>query len=488
MLRLRIKNFGPIENADIETRSLTVLIGKNNQGKSYTAELIFALLKLGLLMSLPGWSVQPKGKDSIVVTIHTRQFRHEHAYAMRLLPEEREHRLMAFKRSDFDKYTDQDLAKQIVDTFVSILFSIVENYLPRLLEETFGMDINTLVNINSLSSSIDLDFSKYVLISVIISSKGKISVKKQRKEKELAKLKKKVVPYVSKIRSQYEAMLIKKDEPAPFPAAIFDTLAFLAEKMTKEWNRDIIYIPAGRAGLFEGYYSVASALTRLTSVAPGRGISMPAMPPTASEFYNLLLQFRGKQGDMNKISSELAKDIIDGEIMLERENKQLGMARIKYRFSKRSPRGTVDVIHAGSMIKELTGLYLAIQERIRSGTFLIVEEPESHLHPSAQKKLARILMKLAANGVNILITTHSDIILRKIAHLVGQRQRTKSKDILPANKISVILLKEGEKGSSSEELKIPPSGILEGIPTFDEVITELYEEEINLESQLSKGE
>jgi len=487
-LRIRVRNFGPIEKADIETKSLTILIGKNNQGKSYSAELIFALLKLGLLLALPGWSVRQKGKDSLVVTVSLRGYRVEPTYITRLLPEERERSLITFKRSDFDRYTDHELAKQIVDTFVSVLISIAENYLPRLLEETFGIDINTLVNVNSLSSNIHFDFSKYMSISMTISSKGKISVKKQNQEKELGELRDKVVPYVRKIRSHFDGMLRKKGEHAPFPAPIFDILGFLIEKVTREWDRDIIYIPAGRAGLFEGYYSVASALTRLTSVAPGRGITMPPMPPTASEFYNLMLQFRGKTGTMNQISSELARDIIDGEIVLERENKQQGMARIKYRFSKKSPRGTVDVIHAGSMIKELTGLYLAIQERIKSGTHLIVEEPEAHLHPSAQKRLARILMKLAANGVNILITTHSDIILRKIAHLVGQRQRTKSKDILPTNKISVTLLKEGEKGSSSEELKIPPSGILEGIPTFDEVITELYEEEISLESQLLKGE
>jgi predicted ATPase len=171
---------------------------------------------------------------------------------------------------------------------------------------------------------------------------------------------------------------------------------------------------------------------------------------------------------------------------LEPDKEQPALKKITYRpFSKNERSEAIDVIHAGSMVKELAGLYLAIREKIVAGTQLIVEEPEAHLHPSAQKKLARILMKLATMGVVITITTHSDIILREVAHLVG-RYHEQPKDVLPAEKVKVILLKESEGGSISEELKIPPSGILEGLPTFDEVIVELYEEEIKLESSTSK--
>jgi len=47
-----------------------------------------------------------------------------------------------------------------------------------------------------------------------------------------------------------------------------------------------------------------------------------------------------------------------------------------------------------------------------------VEEPESHLHPAAQVKLVEVFARLAREGLNMLITTHSDILLRKLAHLV----------------------------------------------------------------------
>jgi len=482
-LRVDIQNFGPIENASIETKSLTLIIGKNNQGKSYTVELLFSLLQFKRFISSPGLSVGAQ-KGALDITASARTQR-----VPGLAHERPTFRSIRIERSDFDRYSDKDLARQIVDKSISIIKFFADNYLPSFLEERFGMKVEALVNINASSSNIRVDFSKYLSLLVSISTKGEVAVEDIRKEKELIKLEVELVPFVTKIRSEFPVLV--EDRGNYFPKSIFEMFRFLFGKLSGQEERpfgDIVYIPAGRAGLLEGYYSVASALFYLSPVAPIRGISMPAMPPAASIFYNLLFDFLGGKGEMSKISSELAKDVLEGDFVLERNSKQRGLAKIRYRFSKGPKKGTVDVIHAGSMVKELAGLYLAIREKIKRGTHLIMEEPESHLHPSAQKKLARILMKLAANGVETTITTHSDIILREVAHLVGQLKRTKSKDILPASKVSVVFLKEGKTGSSSEELKIPPSGILEGIPTFDEVITELYEEEIKLEAQSSEEE
>lgn len=44
-LRLVVENLGPIEHADIDLRPLTVLIGKNNTGKTYLAQPLYATHK-----------------------------------------------------------------------------------------------------------------------------------------------------------------------------------------------------------------------------------------------------------------------------------------------------------------------------------------------------------------------------------------------------------------------------------------------------------
>lgn len=44
----------------------------------------------------------------------------------------------------------------------------------------------------------------------------------------------------------------------------------------------------------------------------------------------------------------------------------------------------------------------------KKDTFLIVENPEAHLHPSAQSKIGRFLSIIANSGVKVIVETHSD--------------------------------------------------------------------------------
>ncbi len=61
----------------------------------------------------------------------------------------------------------------------------------------------------------------------------------------------------------------------------------------------------------------------------------------------------------------------------------------------------------------------------KSGDLLIIENPESHLHPAGQSKIAELCAIASANGVQIIIETHSDHFLN------GLRVATKKKMIQP---------------------------------------------------------
>ncbi len=55
---------------------------------------------------------------------------------------------------------------------------------------------------------------------------------------------------------------------------------------------------------------------------------------------------------------------------------------------------------------------------INQGSFLIMDEPEVHLHPEWQVKLAQILYKIAKSGANVVIATHSIDFLKAIQVLL----------------------------------------------------------------------
>jgi predicted ATPase len=50
----------------------------------------------------------------------------------------------------------------------------------------------------------------------------------------------------------------------------------------------------------------------------------------------------------------------------------------------------------------------------KKDTYMIVENPEAHLHPSAQSNIGRFLAMIAQSGVKVIIETHSDHIINGI--------------------------------------------------------------------------
>lgn len=52
--------------------------------------------------------------------------------------------------------------------------------------------------------------------------------------------------------------------------------------------------------------------------------------------------------------------------------------------------------------------------KLNKDNLLIIDEPEVHLHPKWQIEYAKLLVKLAENGLNILITTHSPYMIEAI--------------------------------------------------------------------------
>ena len=70
------------------------------------------------------------------------------------------------------------------------------------------------------------------------------------------------------------------------------------------------------------------------------------------------------------------------------------------------------------MVSELAPLILFLKYLVRPGDLLILEEPESHLHPAAQLQMARGIARLVNAGVQVLITTHSGDFVGQINNLL----------------------------------------------------------------------
>lgn len=71
---------------------------------------------------------------------------------------------------------------------------------------------------------------------------------------------------------------------------------------------------------------------------------------------------------------------------------------------------------------------------INKGSFLIMDEPEVHLHPQWQVFLAQILYKIAKNGANIIIATHSLDFLKAFENILKDENEN-AQEIIAINKM-----------------------------------------------------
>ena len=476
-MRLKVENFGPIVNADIEIKPLTVIIGKNNAGKSMLAQLIFTLLAL------------------TEARLPRRHFLSMIRYARQrdivIIPRISS---ITFDFEDFEKrvkglkeITPYSITKTIINTIIDNSTQPLHDTLRSLLEQNFAIELRDLINLNSDYAKVECTYFEYSTIKFIIAKDSSLSFKFDIKIEELIEhiLKNKAI---SKDINRYIDFM-KERIPESRKSSSYFTLTPLVGKISEfifpeRVLRSSLYIPAGRAGLLEGYEAVSSALIALAPTAPLRGISMPPIPGMASEFYSvIMLRLEGREGPFAKIA-ESFKEVIEGDISFEKLKAPKGKSKMVYKFKFKDKEATMDLIHAASMIKELAPIYLVVKELIDKGYTLIIEEPESHLHPAAQIKLMEIFAKLVNEGLNIIITTHSDLLLRKLAHLIMEASNESKADVfLKPEDVAVYLLKSNEGGYVSQKVNI-----LEEMPTFDEVIQQLYEEERNLYFSLQKEE
>ncbi|HIE01066.1 MAG TPA: ATP-binding protein [Thiotrichaceae bacterium] len=67
-------------------------------------------------------------------------------------------------------------------------------------------------------------------------------------------------------------------------------------------------------------------------------------------------------------------------------------------------------------IKKIGILTTLINNRqLRSGSILFIDEPESALHPKAIRLLMDIIMKIASNGIQIVMSTHSYFVIKQLS-------------------------------------------------------------------------
>lgn len=149
------------------------------------------------------------------------------------------------------------------------------------------------------------------------------------------------------------------------------------------------------------------------------------------------------------------------------------------------------------MVTELAPLVLYLRYVVRSGDLLIIEEPESHLHPSDQAFLAVELARLLSYDVHVIVTTHSDWILEKFANLVrqsglsigGNLDSGSAQQAVPREEFGAWLFRKSEDTQTSEVVEVPFEEDAGGFDVgYEETADALYNEWARTGDRLALGE
>lgn len=105
----------------------------------------------------------------------------------------------------------------------------------------------------------------------------------------------------------------------------------------------------------------------------------------------------------------------------------------------------------------------------KKGCYFVVENPEAHLHPSAQSRIGRFLAMVASTGVHVIVETHSDHFVNGIQ--IGVAEKKVSHNVITINFFSHD---EGAKQPDVKAISIKEKGELTDWPKgfFDQAQTD----------------
>jgi len=142
----------------------------------------------------------------------------------------------------------------------------------------------------------------------------------------------------------------------------------------------------------------------------------------------------------------------------------------------------VPVYIASSAIKALFLIDLYINCLAEKQGLLIIDEPELNLHPNNQCKMAGLLARLVNSGIKVMLTTHSDYLIRELNNRIMLNNEINNKqslmknkkmieqDILRPEQVKAFVLKDNH---SIKEVIVDRHGI--NMKIFDDLIADANE-------------
>lgn len=484
-LSLSVTDFGPLRRVEsLDLAPMTVFIGPNNSGKSYLAMLVYAATLRGYM---------PFGRYYVRGLQRSRRTRRVPRRSRRAVIEEYSLGRLADGMSDLLEDANAPTVSSLPDSFRRFVNDIVldalDDYLHGVVDEIercFNAEIETLEWSGQRASfELEIEHSNPPWKARIQDGGSELDFQVVRPP-ETQDIIDNIWPHLSR---QYER--IGDDmvmSPSLFESFVVEEVGgILSYICFQEFPHSRYYLPAARSGFLQSHRAIASSVVQRAPFAGIEDFVVPKLTGVIGDFIGTLLRIEGERlHELDPVARYLESTVLQGNI--EVADTPPGYPEFEYEDS----RGSYALHHTSSMISELAPVVLFLRYVIDSNELLIIEEPESHLHPASQVRLARAFARMVNSGVSVLMTTHSEFFLRQInnsilANLVITKGESSVEglepiDTIDPNKVAAYVFEKSSSpiGTVVNRLDVSQK---EGIPEdqFGEVSLSLYDEMVTLE-------
>ena len=420
MLTVSVKNLGPIAEGTVDLKPLTIFVGPSNTGKSYMATAIHLVMK-----ALRGDNLNPPKRYFVGGAMYTNK---PIGNAWEVPREDSGFGEAVWAWARQLKKEGLDPQQLTVSSFPGAVRAVLEDIAVQEMGKVRGDAIRYLRQAHRGPTAfvtrgaqpadfrLTIDRDEPLLnmdIQLVDEESGDLDFDISNAEVQPSPL----------------ALLEYSPELDREPIDIFFEVVSswvdsLSAKLLDGAPEQSYYLPAARSGIVQGYKGLAADIVRRSARLGGPTDSIPILPAITTEFVGNLIgldrRMRHHRTDpaMGKAISFIEDKVLHGKIDLD-QSAALQISEIVYLPSEaQSESGKFTLDETSSMVSELAPLIMFLKYLVMQGDMLILEEPESHLHPVAQQRMVQGIVQLVNSGVKVIITTHSEWVLWELANLV----------------------------------------------------------------------
>lgn len=396
-MQFTVENLGKVGKADIDLKPLTIFIGKNGSGKTYVASVLWAYVSYIK-------SIQNNVVDFIPKDIWDKYIGKINSI-FEYLPNNDISSLkyhLTIQQDEIEKI--YKFAEQKIDKV-----SLFENCFNH---KNFNSSIFSIEKIEF--HDISIDFGAEILTHSI-SEEDEFGREYER-DVDIDVLTLKITENNGIFFNGGIAEMDFLDQSLDITMIIFYRIIeylFLWKNATI--FLPIVYIPAARTGLMFGLHNFANTSLEQQnhfgvkkSVKNQYDLTAPLNDFISKLYREIVSPFSLFYHSDSKEPSSY--NLIDGKITVNRQDK-------RFKYIPKSLNQELPLSASSSLVTE-TAVLSIFDNSIRKGSFVIFEEPEAHLHLSAQREMAKLIVKMINQGCYMLITTHSDTFLQQLNNLI----------------------------------------------------------------------